>query len=335
MAVTNTTQALLQLMQQYLPQLLQQFGGQGTTSAQQQLATANELLNPTDTVTAAQQALDRAGSDPYYKQYMDLKNAGKVQQANQLLKQHRPAITAAERGVALAQTNLDQAKANPNKQPLSITDIQRQTALAGAQTNAAQLAGAGGDAARNAVSLNQELNPDYYKSIGAASKGAADTVGAINLAGLSPGEAASVERGLNQYQSATGNLGLLNPTNTITNALNFGGAFNNKVQLLQNASANAANVAGVASGGGGVNPTNVALGQPNTSTMSTFGAGQGAQSQGFNLFGPLLGTGGSLINTNVQGATQTGLLNQPTSYMNSIANDVGAIGSLMPGKGGH
>ena len=77
---------------------------------------------------------------------------------------------------------------------------EEQTFVAG--TNLMQLNGAGGDAARSAVALNKELNPEYYTAMDAASRGAASAVNAINLNGLSPGEAAAVERSLNQTNTA-------------------------------------------------------------------------------------------------------------------------------------
>ena len=76
----------------------------------------------------------------------------------------------------------------------------------------------------------------------AAVTGATQGVNAINLSGLSPGEAAATERANNQNLSSTGNLGLNNGTNAISNAMNFGGAFNSKLGLLNNAT-NAASTA--------------------------------------------------------------------------------------------
>ena len=147
--------------------------------------------------------------------------------------------------------------------------VTNQNALAGAQTNLEQITGPGGQAAAAAQQMNQALNPAYYGAINAASQGANSAIGAINLGGLSPGEAAATERSLNQSNLGTGNLGLLNPTNTISNALNFGGAFNNKIGLMNNATNAASNVANAASGNGGFNAVNVALGQPNVSLKAT------------------------------------------------------------------
>lgn len=169
--------------------------------------------------------------------------------------------------------NLDQL----NKYGLSTAQAGQQitnsNALAGANTNLAQITGAGGQAANAAVALNRSANPDYYQAQDAAAKGAAEAVNAINLNGLSPGEQAATERANNQNLNGTGNLGLNNNTNTIANAMNFGGAFNNKLGLLNSATTTAANVANSASSNGGVNAANIALGQPNATAMGNFGTG--------------------------------------------------------------
>ena len=82
-------------------------------------------------------------------------------------------------------------------------------------------------------------------ALNAASNGAVQGVNAINLNGLSPGESNAVERANNQGLATSGNLGLNNPTNTISNAVNFGGAFNSKIPLM-NAAVNSASGAGTA-----------------------------------------------------------------------------------------
>ena len=94
----------------------------------------------------------------------------------------------------------------------------------------------------NTASANSPGAP----AMAAANRGAVAGVNAINMNGLSPGEANSVERSTNQANLATGNLGNSNAMNTIGNAMNFGGAFNSKIPLL-NASTNTA--AGVANAG--------------------------------------------------------------------------------------
>lgn len=142
------------------------------------------------------------------------------------------------------------------------------------------------------AALMEQYSPAY--------RGANSAINAINLNGLSPGEASAVERSLNQTNTSTGNLGLINPTNTITNALNFGGAFNNKVGLMNQA-------VGAASGAmGGFNPANASFGQGqfvNTNynssqptSQSVFGFGQGLLGNMTSSNNTLLGSQTSIAN---------------------------------------
>lgn len=209
--------------------------------------------------------------------------------------------------------------------------VQNSNALAGSATNLADIQGAGGAAATAGQNLNELLNPNYYKTIGAASTGATDAINAINLGGLSPGEEAATERSLNQNNVGTGNLGNLNPTNTISNAMNFGGAFNNKIGLMNNATNAASNVTSTAAGNAGYSPTAMATGQPSTSTMSNFGTsafGTGnastnaaSASNAFGAGNSLLGTMGStnnaLIGANEGYQASNNTANSPAAYMNA------------------
>src|SRR6267142_4950986 len=67
-----------------------------------------------------------------------------------------------------------------------------------AQTSANTIAGAGGQAAQNAMDLQQRLNPGYYAARDAVGNQATNLVNSINLNGLSGGEQAAVERSLAQ-----------------------------------------------------------------------------------------------------------------------------------------
>lgn len=192
--------------------------------------------------------------------------------------------TAGEIG-NLSQKQLDATRAtDPGYQALNLaeteafgpglakvgSDIQRQNALEGARTNVMQLNGPGGEAAKAADAVNRATNPNYYKVQDAASEQAKNLINSVNLNGLSPGEANAIERSTNQANTATGNLGLNNPTNTIANAMNFGGAYNAKLGILSNALQTGTGVAQSAQNNG-FNPVNIALGQPNTTTGSNFG----------------------------------------------------------------
>jgi len=90
--------------------------------------------------------------------------------------------------------------------------------------------------------------------------------------GLSGGEQAAVERSTAQSNAGTGNLGLNNATNVISNAMNFGDAYHQKQDSLKSA-LGAANQTATSAQNTGFNPVNIALGQPNASTMGNFGTG--------------------------------------------------------------
>lgn len=134
--------------------------------------------------------------------------------------------------------------------------------LSGQENNALlnSINGTGGQAAVAGQNLNEQLNPNYYSTVGAAADGAKSAIGAIDLGGLSPGESAATERSLNQSNAGSGNLGLNNGTNIVSNAMNFGGAFNNKIGLMNSAVNSATGVANAASGNAGYSPTSVATG---------------------------------------------------------------------------
>ena len=265
----------------------------------------------------------------YLPQLTDLVNQGIPATAQAQLKAANQQVNPGSNDVlGLNALNLEQLQRYAIPEAQVGQDVARSNALAGAETNRQQLAGAGGAAARSATSLNRELNPAYYSAIDAAGKGASDAIGAINLKGLSPGEAAATERSLNQTNTSTGNAGLVNPTTVVANAMNFGGAFNNKIGLMNQAVNSAANVGNVAAGGGGVNPVSIALGQPNPTTATNFGAGQftntsptsaaGPASNAFNfgssLYSSLTGSNASAQSAGANMAGQT----SPAAYVQAV-----------------
>jgi len=202
--------------------------------------------------------------------------------------------------------------------------VTNSNALAGAQTNLNQIQGPGGQAAMAAASLARQANPNYYNTQDAASAKSQELLKSINLNGLSPGEFNATERATNQGNTQTGNLGLGNNTNTISNAMNFGGAFNAKQGLMNNA-INTANQTAT------FNPVNIALGQPNASTMGNFGTGTfsntnaGTQNQsgsnamqfGSSMLGGMQGSNNAAIGANASLAsayTPSALLGSMPSY---------------------
>lgn len=207
--------------------------------------------------------------------------------------------------------------------------IANSNALAGARTNFNQLVGPGGASAIAASGINRLANPNYYQAQDAASRGAAEGVNAISLNGLSPGEFNATERANNRSLSGSGNLGLNNNTNTIRNAMNFGGAFNSKLGLMNNAVNTASNAANSAAGNGGFNAVNVALGQPNVSTAGNFGTGtftntnaQTGNANATNTFGmgnSLLGGMVGMNNSATQGAYGLAAANAVPNYIPNIS----------------
>jgi hypothetical protein len=90
-------------------------------------------------------------------------------------------------------------------------------------------------------------------------------VNSINLNGLSGGEQAAAERSLNQSNYATGNLGLDNATNAVSNAMNFGTQLQAKRTALANALGTANSVSGTQNSI--FNPITTALSNPATSNF--------------------------------------------------------------------
>lgn len=200
------------------------------------------------------------------------------------------------------------------------SQVQRINAIRGAETNVAQLEGPGRDAAIAADRVAREANPNYYKVADAASNKAAEMLGSFNLNGLSPGEANAVERSLNQTNTSSGNLGLTNPTNIIANAMNFGGAFNNKVDRLNNA-LQTANSTATSSQNTGFNPVNIALGQPNVGNQTQFqqSGAQGGASQGALGFGQgLLSNQFGMNSAAISGAYSRANANSIPAYMGAM-----------------
>ena len=161
------------------------------------------------------------------------------------------------------------------------------TSLGNANAQQLGTGGAGANAATAGSALQRQLNPEYYGAIGSAGRGAAAGVdagaramNAVNLNGLSPGEYNAVERGTNQYNTGTGNSGLANPTNAISNAMNFGGAFNNKVGVLGNAIGANSGAVNAASGVG-------AAASPNTSGFNAANTALGSTGFGASYINPI------------------------------------------------
>lgn len=150
-----------------------------------------------------------------------------------------------------------------------------------AQLNPTQTLGLYGTAlpsmANTATGITNSNNPSFSAS-NAAQQGATNAINAINLNGLSPGESNAIERSTNQANFGTGNLGLNNSTNTVSNAMNFGNALQQKIALLNN-TVNSASTA--ANAGSNTLGTVASLFNPLSSNANT----SSSQSTSNSLFG--------------------------------------------------
>lgn len=206
-------------------------------------------------------------------------------------------------------------------------EVQASNAQAGGATNYNSIMGSGGAAALAAGDLAHASNPGYYQVQNAANNQATNLLNSYNMNGLSGGEQSAVERSLARDNNTTGNLGNSNATNTISNAMNFGDAFHAKQNSLGNA-LGAANQTATSAQNTGFNPVNIALGQPNASTMGNFGTGTfsntGAGTQnasagnafnfGSSMLGGMQGANNASIGANAQ--LQAG--QSVPSYMGSM-----------------
>ena len=225
------------------------------------------------------------------------------------------------------QLNLEQAQQYAVPLAQVGQDVQRSNALAGQETLNQELGAGGQKTAMEADAVSRAANPNYYKVQDASSQKAADLVNSYNLNGLSAGESNAVERSMNQGNAASGNLGLNNPTNTVSNAMNFGGAYDAKRAALGSA-LGAANQTATSAQNTGFNPVNLAIGQPNAGTMSNFGTGTfsntGANTQnssGSNTFGfgsNMMNNMSSMNNANVAAAASQNNANSGAAYLGAV-----------------
>lgn len=171
------------------------------------------------------------------------------------------------------------------------------------------LSGQGGVAAAEATGLSNVLNPLQTTN----QLQGANLLNSINLNGLTGPQTAQVERSLNQSNYATGNLGLDNATNAVSNAMQFGNALQNKQSQLSSALGTTSNIA--ANQNSFTNPVSTALNSGNTSGnfgLSTFAPTQANS----NLTAPL--SFGSALGNQIAGVS-------------SAANSSGSGGSIQGG----
>lgn len=202
-------------------------------------------------------------------------------------------------------------------------------AMAGAQSNVNLLRGAGGQAALDATALSRAANPNYWGVQDNSSRQANNLLNSFNINGLSPGEYNATERAINQGGQGSGNLGLINNTNTLSNALNFGGAFNSKQALMGNA-IGTANQTAQSAMNNGVNPTQIALGTSQTNQGTTYKTPDmtatinpttpNPQNPATDLLGNFTSLSNAYIGPAAQSKFQNSALNQYKTNSDTIGN---------------
>lgn len=210
-------------------------------------------------------------------------------------------------------------------------DVQRSNALAGGETQLAQMRNTGVETGKMADQIARAANPNYYKVQDAASQQSQNLLNSINLNGLSAGEQNATERAVNQANQQGGNLGLNNATNTVSNAMNFGDRYNQKLGMMGQA-LGAANQTANTAQNTGFNPVSLALGQPNAGTMSNFGTGTFANTNAgtqnasagnaFNFGQSLMGNMTSMNNANTAAQSAQAIAGGPASMLNATLGNL-------------
>lgn len=236
-----------------------------------------------------------------------INNIGAVTKATN--EQYLPTSNAQLAAIQASQGGYNQQNLNQLQQfSLPTAQVGQQVAnsnsLAGANTNVDLLNGPGTRAAIGATTLSNALNPTQA----ANQRQATNLVNSINLNGLSGGEQAAVERSLNQSNYATGNLGIDNATNTVSNAMKFGQALQDKRNALGNALNTGVGVATAQNVF--ANPVGTALGTGQTNQGSQFANSSGPTSSFAGMGQGLLGSLTSTANAQLP-------LQAQSNYQNS------------------
>lgn len=111
------------------------------------------------------------------------------------------------------------------------TNVDTQNRTANANTTANILGDQGAKTAAAYTSIEQQNNPEYYKTRALEGNKLSELLSSINLNNPNP----EAERLINQENSRSGQLGNSSNTNTVANALNFGSAKAQRQSTLSNA----------------------------------------------------------------------------------------------------
>lgn len=205
-------------------------------------------------------------------------------------------------------------------------DLSRQNALLQSETDKMLMEGSGRDLVRSTIDTQRIADPEYYATREATSKAYNDLVGSYDVSGLSPSEAASIERMTNRSNSRSGNAGTGSPSNAIKNAF----AFDDKLQTKKNNLANVLNMyQGIQSGNrSGVDASLIATGKPASSGFNS------NQFQGVQPFGTgsaeVSGTGNNFLAQTGENARQTNQINsQRRDTLDRVNETQQAVGSWL------
>lgn len=108
----------------------------------------------------------------------------------------------------------------------------------------ALLSGAGGRYAQAVKTIQDQFDPEAAQLRKSVGVGYDDLLKSFSLNGLSGGQIAAVDRGLNKKNIASGNFNKRSAINTVGNAMSFGDRFTQKQQNFQTALAGAGNSIG-------------------------------------------------------------------------------------------
>lgn len=205
-------------------------------------------------------------------------------------------------------------------------DLSRQNAIAQAETDAELLSGSGAKAVSAASEAQRLLDPEFYATREATAKKYGDLLATYDPTGLSPTEAASIERSVNRSNIGTGNAGLGSPTAAIGNAF----AFDDKLQQKKNNLANVLNLyQGVQAGNrSGMDAYQIAAGKPSSSGYNQ------NQFQGVQPFGTASaetsGTANNFLQQTSNAALQSNQINsQRRDSLDRVNETQQAVGSWL------
>ncbi len=137
--------------------------------------------------------------------------------------------------------------------------LNQQQTQAGVNQASNILQNGGGALAQQVQNLDQQLNPQYYQTRQAEGNQLSNLLGSINLGGLTSNESRQVQQSNAQQDAQRGILNSPSQTATVSNAMNYGSALQQKQANLAGAIQSATNFL-----------------QPSQSGISAFNIGTGA-----------------------------------------------------------